>query len=170
MIVHSTSWLLRDLLPDIDTYLEKLVMQYRVDLAWVSSADTTHTNIVSIKYNTVSTKVPSLKVPHFNETSFCLHTIHRPIPLIIGPLSESPTFSAHPFVREYNFSTYVGIPIVVKDGSEDDEYIGSVCMFFKDHVSHDIRHYENISADLKCIVGRKLDITKSYKSPLEKLT
>jgi hypothetical protein len=69
MIVHSTSWLLNDLLPEIDTYLGDLVKQTNADLALVSSADSKQSNVMAVRYNNVSTKLPSLEIPHINQTS-----------------------------------------------------------------------------------------------------
>lgn len=156
MIVHSTSWLLNDLLPEIDIYLSDLVEQTNADLALVSSADSKQSDVMAVRYNNVSTKLPSLEIPHINQTSFCLCTINRPIPVIIGPLNKDPIFAFHPIVRQYAFNTYVGVPIVVKKDNEEDQYIGSICLFFRNEVSHDIREYEHISISLKLIVKKKL--------------
>ena len=140
------------MLPEIDRYLGEVLNQTNADMALVSSADMQGSNILSVRYNKLMQKLPSLRIPHYNQTSFCLCTINRPIPVIIGPLNRDEKFSDHPIVRKYMFNTFVGIPIIV----DEETYIGSLCIFFNEDVSHDIRDYEHISISLKKIVNEKI--------------
>lgn len=152
---HSVAAPIKDLIPEIKDLLDTVVNKYKANMGFVSSADSTHCNVLTVSYRDVQQELPTLRIPHNLETSFCTYTIHRPIPVIIQPLQESPTFYKHFLTTNYNCIAYIGAPIVVVIDN-NDEYIGSLCLFFDHEVNSDIRHYESISEDLALLVAKKL--------------
>ena len=150
---HSTVVPIENMLPDIEELLGRVVKDYQADLGLVSSSDSTKSNILIA--SDITPKIATMSLPHHSNISFCMKTINRPIPVIITMLNQNPQFFDHPFVALYNFVMYVGLPIVYIDNVQEDHYIGSMCLFFRDEVSNDIRAYDKILREIEVIMGKK---------------
>ena len=87
---HSTAVPIEILLPDIEELLGSIVKEYHADLGLVSSSDSTNSNILI--GSDITPELPTASLPHNGNMSFCMMTIHRPIPVIIKSLDKNRFF------------------------------------------------------------------------------